>query len=358
MNKDFEHLFTPFTISGCDVKNRCISRNKLGMADYSTLGILSEETVDTYVDIAHKGVGMIVAGSQSYEVMRAKRKAGFFTNETKAPFNYFTKIRKMLDWMHRSGARVFAEINTGFNSALPSLGLVRRDSKPRFNKQAKQNARGSALSEQTEKVIEDFVQSANVAKIVGYDGVQINLSRIDPNVKFILDSTISESDDYSGYERQLALATDIVKGIKSTCGDHFPVNFNIAFDSTSLQFPTSFERNVWGAHNFIEGMKELEIAGYDAFDVDADYWTERAIPLPENNKDTYRNLAQKAKISRSVPLILESYQTNSGLVGQFFKEGVIDAIGLDAKVSKELTNTELNGARHFDLVAPADHWLP
>ncbi|WP_297092606.1 hypothetical protein [uncultured Draconibacterium sp.] len=151
-----------------------------------------------------------------------------------------------------------------------------------------------------------------------------------------MDSSFNKITNLQGEIRErIAFANKVVEAIKIVCGDDFPVMLNIRIDDkfiAATQSARSREK-AWSDYNGIErvleGVSELELAGFDAFNVDL---TASSMKFESSNDYLLKRnlvLINKIKQQVSVPVILEAFKEQKELAKKVLHKGFVDAIGVE-----------------------------
>ena len=336
MKQDQQKLFSPFKINGCEVKNRCVSKVELDEGVTTFKGMFTTHTMEYYERRAEEGVGMIVTGKQSSEMYTSPQDISDNPSGAETA-EYIHRLKKMVNRVHHFGTKVFADINTRFESALPGFLLVRRpkDTKMKpVNKVVELNR----FAEE-EKTIDEYVKLATVARIVGFDGIQVDITPVGSklcNHNFIVESELASKRDIKReMHERIAFAEKVVESIKIVCGDDFPVMLNIKIDDEFIAFTQTtsgiqnYSTEGVGLEFVLQSMSELETAGFDAFNVDI---TASSYQLDDrNNYLLKRNLVLINKIKQrvNIPVILEAFKEQKSLAKSVLSKGFVDAIGVE-----------------------------
>ncbi len=320
---------------------------------------------DYYIQKASEGVGLIVAKNEKTTNYTKSSYASRSSYGNQASV-MVTKLRKMVERVHHFGTKVFAEINSDHNCTLPSFLLVRRVSNTTKTKEINGNKVVMNSFNQEEKEIEEYVKLATVAKIAGFDGVQVDISAsqsLSNRYKYVMDYTTSAADELVRFvSERFAFAGRIVESIKIVCGDDFPVmlNFKINDDFIALTKKQFSGKSTWqwnsGIDLILNGVSKLELAGFDAFNFDI---TTSTYKFDESNSYLLKRnliLVNKMKAKVSVPVILETFREQKELAKHVLHKGFVDAIGVEEthNVRKEDSNSSGDEGRDDYL---SNYWI-
>ncbi|WP_297092605.1 hypothetical protein [uncultured Draconibacterium sp.] len=176
MKNNEQKLISPFAINGCEVKNRCVSKVRLDEGVTTFSGMFTTHTMEYYERRAEEGVGMIVTGNQSSEMYAPRQDLTDYPSGAEMT-EYIQRLKKMVERVHRFGTKVFAGVNTSFSSALPGFLLVRRIDESKNKVREDKVVTLNSYAEE-DQAIDEYVRLATVARIVGFDGIQVDLTPV------------------------------------------------------------------------------------------------------------------------------------------------------------------------------------
>ncbi len=319
MNPKYQKIFEPITIGKITLKNRT-SMAPMGLVGYSNnYGGFNEEAQDYFIERAKGGVGLIITG---ISVANYDEVPNFSTPcATYNPTMFNMTTQPMVEKIHAYDSKIFYQITGGLGrSAIPEF--IKKAWAPsknanRFDPRIEHEA---MTVEDIQQLIASFVKSAVVAKMTGFDGVEVHAVHegylLD---QFSLNIFNKRDDEYGGDLRgRLKIATDIVKGIKQTCGQDFPVSLRYSIKSFMKGLRQGalpgeeFEEAGRDYNEGIEAAKILVEAGYDILNVDAGtydswYWNH---PLMYFEEGMYREFGRMIKNAVDVPVILAGRMDN------------------------------------------------
>lgn len=313
MNKKYEKIFEPITIGNLTIKNRT-SMAPMGLVGYSDPhGGFNEDVQNYYIERARGGVGLIITGVSfaNYEEVPEL----CTPCATHNPLMFKMSTQQMNEKIHAYDAKIFYQVSGGLGrSAVPAFAKTAwapSENTNRFDPSLKHRA---MTKEEIERLIADFVASAVIAKMSGFDGVEVHAVHegylLD---QFSLSIFNRRTDEYGGDLRgRLKIATDIVKGIKAKCGEDFPVSLRYSVKSFMKDVRQGalpgeeFEEVGKDYEEGIEAAKILVEAGYDILNVDVGtydswYWNHPPMYFEEG---MYREYGRMVKEAVDVPVIL------------------------------------------------------
>ena len=205
------------------------------------------------------GVGLIVPG------VTGVKSAHGYLYEKEAEF--LGPIREIIDEIHACGAKYFFQLGAGFGRAqLIGLGGDMDEETRRLLMVAPSDGipnvwmpelRHRGLTrEEIHDLVDAFGKSALLCKRAGIDGVEIHAIHegylLD---QFTISSTNQRTDEYGGsLENRFRFVTEIIREIKKTCGEDFPVMIRYSVASKMR----GFNQGALPGENYREFGRSLE----------------------------------------------------------------------------------------------------
>ena len=312
MDQKLNPLFTPWKIGSCEIKNRIVLTS---MGGTNLLGWMENNHFDEMgakfiLEVAKNNVGLVLPGCQPvYNPMFGQ---------------WLHKKKKMYDdlkeWMpefHKTGAKLFVQLTAGFGRSFTvskmmeklytnpvlravsepvmDLDKITASASPSPNRWSDKIPSREMTKAEIQEFIDAFAQTAKLLKDAGVDGVEIHAVHegylLD---QFTLKYVNKRTDEYGGsFENRYRFPVEIVKAIKKTCGDDFPVSLRYSVVSKTK----GFRKGALPGEEYVEvgrdmeeserAAKYLQDAGYDMLNCDngtydAWYWAHPPIYMPEN----------------------------------------------------------------------------
>ena len=191
--------------------------------------------------------------------------------------------------------------------------------------------------EQIHEIIEAFAKTAKLCKEAGVDGVEVHAV----HEGYLLDQFSIEffnkrTDEYGGsFENRYRFAAEVVKAIKESCGEDYPVSLRYSVESKMKGFcegamPGEEYTEVGRAMPESEkAAKYLQDAGYDMLNADNGtydswYWAHPPMYMPENC-----NLEDVSHIKKFVDIpVVCAGRMDADVAAEAIAEGKIDAMGV------------------------------
>lgn len=338
--KKYKSLFSSIKICKLKIKNR-FSMAPMGPFGFANEnGTFNQRGVDYYVERAKGGTGLIITGlcSVENEIEEIIRPSIPCPNMNPAAFVISTK--EMTERVHAYGSKIFLQLTAGFGRAgLPHI--IKKAVAPSAidNRWEPKLEHRELTVEEIHTYVKKFAQAAAIAKMSGFDGVEIHAV----HEGYLLDQfTISlynkRTDEYGGdLIGRLKFPIDIVKAIKSSCGEDFPVSLRYSLKS----YIKGIRQGALPGEDFkelgrdteegLEAAKMLVEAGYDALNVDAgtyDSWYWNHPPMYFGEGGMYLPFGKILKEAVNVPIIVAGRMENPDMATKAIEEGFCDIIGL------------------------------
>lgn len=353
MDQRLNPLFTPWKIGNCEIKNRIVltSMGGTNLLGWMEVNHFDEDGARFIMEVARNNCGLVLPGCQPvYNPM-----FGQWLYKNKKMY------RKLAEWMpefHKTGAKLFVQLTAGFgrsftissmmemlytNKALRVLSKPFMDldkitaaPSPSPNRWSDKVPSREMTVEEIREFITAFGKTAKLLKDAGVDGVEIHAVHegylLD---QFTLKYVNQRTDEYGGsFENRYRFAVEIVKEIKSVCGEDFPVSLRYSVESKTKGFRAGAlpgEDYVEAGRDMAESeraAKYLQDAGYDMLNCDngtydAWYWAHPPIYMPENC-----NLEDVAHIRKFVDIpVVCAGRMDPYVAAEAIGEGKIDGAG-------------------------------
>ncbi|MEE0946572.1 MAG: FAD-dependent oxidoreductase [Acutalibacteraceae bacterium] len=356
METKYEALFTPWKIGNVEIKNRIVlcpmgGTSLFGWMEH-TGNHFDKEAAKFFIEKANNNVGLIIPGI-------APIRSTFMNQWLYQNKKMFKELKEFMDEIHKTGAKLFVQITAGMGRSwaiptplvmLHNMPVVRDLIKPIINIQAQSMSPSELPSrwsdkvkcraitvKEIEEIVEAFAKTAKLCKEAGVDGVEVHAVHegylLD---QFTLEYTNKRTDKYGGsFENRYRFATDIVKAIKASCGEDFPVSLRYSVESKVKDFCvgavpgeeyTEIGRNMEESE---KAAKYLQDAGYDMLNCDNGtydswYWAHPPMYMPQNC-----NLDDVAHIKKFVDIpVVCAGRMEADVGAKAIAEGKIDGLGV------------------------------
>ena len=315
----YQKLFEKGCIGGVEIRNR-VAMTAMGNGLATWDGEASPELIRFYEDRAKGGCGLIFT-----EFTRVDENSGACNPNQLciATRKHVRSVQRMTECVHRHGGKIFVQLHHGGREAPPALN----DGKQPMGPSAILNkVNGLVSTEMTKEDIDDivgkFVAAAANCKKAGIDGVELHGAHGYLLGSFISPYTNKRTDDYGGsVENCCRIVTDIIHGIRQTCGN-YPICVRINGDD--------FVEGGITLDYAVQVAQVLEAAGADAINVScAVYETVPNMIEPNYYEEGWRkNLAKTVKAHVHVPVIAVNTIKFPATAEKLLEEGVSDFVGV------------------------------
>ena len=356
MNQKYEALFTPWKIGNVEIKNRIVlcpmgGTSLFGWMEH-TGNHFDKEAAKFFIEKANNNVGLIIPGI-------APIRSTFMGQWLYQNKKMFVELKDFMNEIHKTGAKLFIQITAGMGRSwavptplvmLHNMPVVRDIIKPIINipyQSASPSELPSRWSDkmtcreitvkEIEEIVDAFAKTAKLCQDAGVDGIEVHAVHegylLD---QFTLKYTNRRTDKYGGsFENRYRFATDIVKAIKATCGNDFPVSLRYSVESKVKDFCvgavpgeeyTEIGRDMQESE---KAAKYLQDAGYDMLNCDNGtydswYWAHPPMYMPQNC-----NLKDVAHIKKFVDIpVVCAGRMEPDVGAKAVTDGLIDGVGV------------------------------
>lgn len=308
----YKHIFEPLDLGFTTLKNRVLMGSMHTGLEEQKNGL--EKIAAYYAERAKGGVGLIVSGGIAPNVQ------GWT-----APFSARMSTKKhakhhkvITEAVHREGGKICMQIlhsgRYGYHPFAVAPSAIKSPITP--FKPFKLKSSG------IKRTIRDFVNSAKMAKLAGYDGVEIMGSEGYLINQFIAEKTNRRTDDYGGdYKNRMRLPIEIVKQTRHSVGKEFIIIYRLSMLDLVEKGSSWQEVVALG--------KEIEKAGATIINTGIG-WHEARIPTIATSvpRAAFSWVTKKMKEEISIPLITSNRINMPETAEKVLAEGHADMISM------------------------------
>jgi 2-enoate reductase len=323
-------------------------KNRFSLAAMTIMGITDEygcynqRAVNYYGGIARGGMGLIVTGGIKVDNTIEQFPLPSFATCDVAHERWLVGSRNVTERVHAFDTKIFAQLTAGFGRGVPPSFFLNQaisaSENPNLHDPSFQH-RGLSTAEIRE-IVHKFGVAAQLAQRAGYDGVEVHAI----HEGFLLDQFAvahwnRRNDQYGGsLENRLRFAIEALQEIKKTCGQDYPVTmrFSVATrmrghaqgilpqQDPALEIGRTLEEG-------LEVGKMLEVAGYDALNIDAGntdahYWNH---PPNYFEPGMYRPFGKALKeVVKKIPVLMAGRMDNPDIAAKAIEDSETDGIAL------------------------------
>ena len=334
MQDNYEALNSPFTIGKVKVKNRFVMAPTTTGAYLAPDGSFSKEGIEYFVRRAQGGMGLVQTGAlmTDYKIDEPGALGPSFMATPASRHAFAVSSAALLARLEAYGAKMFIQISAGLGRN--SVGSYGPSANPYFGTTDKMNP--VLTTEDVREKIKMMVYAARVVQQAGYPGVELHAI----HWGYLLDQMASSltnrrTDEYGGDLRgRMRMCTQIVQGIKESCGDDFAVSVRLGLKAYAKVFNQGSIDGEGEAYRTLEEgvqiCRILEEAGVDALDVDTGTYDSfyYACPPTYVRRGYMEELARAAKEAVGIPVICGSRMGDVDADERCIEEGAFDAIAI------------------------------
>ena len=353
MDERLEALFTPWSIGGCEVKNRIVMTSMGGTNIFGWMekNHFDQAGAEFLLERARHDAGLILPGCQPvYNPMR-----GEWLDQNQ---QMYADLKPFMQEVHATGCKMFVQLTAGFGRSFTVSDLMEKawanpvgravmrpfmdldkicaTASPSPNRWSDRVPSREMTIPEIDRFVEAFARSAKMLRDAGVDGVEVHAVHegylLD---QFTLPYVNHRQDIYGGsFENRYRFPVRIVQAIHGACGDDFPVSLRYSVVSRTK----GFREGALPGEDYTEVGRTMEEseraaryltdAGYAMLNCDdgtyyAWYWAHPPIYMPENC-----NLADVEHIKEFVDVPVVCAGRMDPYVGaQAVAEGKLDAVG-------------------------------
>ncbi len=312
MKHKYPHLFEPLDLGFTQLKNRFLMGSMHTGLEELKGGY--EKMATYYGERAKGGVGLIVTGGI------APNMAGWVSPFSSKMTNKRTakKHKIVTDEVHKYGAKICMQIlhtgRYGYHPFIVAPSAIKAPISP---------FKPWALSKMgIRKTIKDFGRAAELAKLAGYDGVEIMGSEGYLINQFIAKKTNKRTDEWGGeYKNRIKFPLEIVKEIRKRVGEEFILIFRLSM------LDLVPEGSTW--EEVVLLAKELEKAGVNIINTGIG-WHEARIPTIATMvpRAAFTWVTQKMKGEVNIPLVTTNRINMPEVAEQILADGRADMVSM------------------------------
>ena len=302
MKKEYEALFTPWKIGNCEIKNRIVQCSMGGTSIFGWMepNHFDKEAANFLLERAKGGAGLILPGI-------APIRDTFFGKWLYQGKGKFEELKEFMEEFHKTGCKLFIQLTAGFGRSMAVNDLMEKvycnkvlrkigkpiidvdylcaSASPNPNRWTDKVPSRALTVDEIHEMVEAFARISKMCKDAGVDGIEVHAVHegylLD---QFTMKYTNQRTDEYGGsFENRYRFPVEIVKAIKESCGDDFPVSLRYSVVSKTK----GFRQGALPGEEYIEvgrdmaesemAAKYLQDAGYDMLNCDngtydAWYW--------------------------------------------------------------------------------------
>ncbi|MEV7544322.1 NADPH-dependent 2,4-dienoyl-CoA reductase [Streptomyces sp. NPDC089915] len=308
----YPHLLSPLDLGFTTLPNRVIMGSMHTGLEEHQGGF--ERLAAFYAERAKGGAGLIVTG-------------GIAPNDAGRPFEGGSRLtteeeaaehRVITDAVHAEGGKIAMQIlhfgRYAYHKDLVAPSAIQAPISPFVPNEL--------TAEEVEQTVEDFVRAARLAKLAGYDGVEIMGSEGYLINEFIAAATNRRTDAWGGaYENRVRFPLEIVRRTRAAVGEDFILIYRLSMLDLVPGGSTLDE--------VVHLAKEIEAAGATIINTGIG-WHEARIPTIATSvpRGAYTWVTQRLMGAVSVPLVTSNRINTPEKAEEILADGRADLVSL------------------------------
>ncbi|MFF2233810.1 oxidoreductase [Streptomyces anulatus] len=308
----YPNLLSPLDLGFTTLPNRVLMGSMHIGLEEAERGF--ERMAAFYAERARGGVGLMVTGG----IAPSERACSFPGGAKMTTAAEAEQHREITSAVHAAGGRIAMQIlHFGRYAHHPDLVA------PSALKAPISGFTPNALTDdQVEETIEEFVRAAGLARLAGYDGVEIMGSEGYLINEFIVSATNHRTDRWGGsYENRMRLPVEIVRRVRERVGDDFILIYRLSMLDL-VPGGSTLEEVVTLA-------KEIEAAGATIINTGIG-WHEARIPTIATSvpRGAFSWVTEKVRGAVSVPLVTSNRINTPEVAEEILASGRADMVSM------------------------------
>ncbi|MBU1170189.1 MAG: FAD-dependent oxidoreductase [Proteobacteria bacterium] len=312
----FNHLFSPITINGLQIKNR-IAYPSLGLL-YAYDRKLNDRYYHFFKEIAAGGAGIVTVGPVGIDYLGSGIVTLALTDDQDIP-----SFKKLTDIIRNEGASPWIQL---FHAGAYSYPITIGNQQPMapsalFSKYSKSMPREMTI-EDIKTTQMAYADAAERAKAAGFDGVEILASAGYLITQFLSPVKNQRKDEYGGsLGNRLRFPRELLQQVRTRVGKDYPMTVRMAGNDFVPGSNTDEETPLIA--------QAYETAGVDMINVTGGWHESRVPQLPmELPRGCYAYLALNIKKAVSVPVMASNRIASPRDAEDILRNGFADMVNL------------------------------
>lgn len=316
----FSHIFKEGKIGELLLKNRVVMPG-MGVKLASPDGEVTEQLIRYYEERAKGGTGLIITEFTSIDYELGKAIVNQLRIDDDALIPGFQRLANAI---HKHDAKLFVQLHHAGREAHSALLNGKQIVAPSPVTCAAIGEEPRELTTaEVKTIIQKFIQGAIRCQKAMIDGVELHGAHGYLIAQFLNPHTNLRKDEYGGsFENRMRFITEIVHGIKQSCGEHFPIMVRLSvdeFDSEGLTVEESQEIS-----------RYLEKIGVDAIHASAGNYNsmDKVIESPLFEQGWRVYLAEAIKKVVQIPVVTVGNIREPKYVDSIIEDGKADFVAM------------------------------
>ena len=308
----YKHIFEPLDLGFTTLKNRILMGSMHTGLEEEKDGI--EKIAAYYKERAKGGVGLIVTGGISPNIQGW---TGPFAARMSSK-KHAKKHQKITEAVHNAGGKICMQILHAGRYGYHPFNVAPSKIKAPINRFTPFKLKESGIK----RTIKDFVNTAKLSKLAGYDGIEIMGSEGYLINQFIAKRTNKRNDKWGGnYENRMRLPIELVKQTRAAVGKNFIIIYRLSMLDL-VEGGSSWQE-------IVQLGKAIEKAGATIINTGIG-WHEARIPTIATSvpRAAFSWVTQKMKSEIKIPLITSNRINMPETAENILAEGHADMISM------------------------------
>ncbi|WP_430409076.1 FAD-dependent oxidoreductase [Kordia sp.] len=308
----YKHIFEPLDLGFTTLKNRVLMGSMHTGLEEEKNGF--ERLAAFYAERAKGGVGLIVTGGMAPSVR------GWLVpfSSRMSGKKHAKKHKVITEAVHKNGGKICMQILHAGRYGHHPLNVA-----PSAIKSPITPFKPKKLSDYgVKKTIKNFANAASLAKLAGYDGVEIMGSEGYLINQFIVEHTNQRTDEWGGnYANRMKFAVQTVKAVREAVGDEFIIIYRLSMLDL-VEKGSSWEE-------VVQLGKAIEKAGATIINTGIG-WHEARIPTIATSvpRAAFAWITERMKKEVNVPLITSNRINMPSVAEKILAAGQADMISM------------------------------
>lgn len=316
----FPRIFEEGYIGNMRLRNRLVMP-PMGTNLASEIGAVTPSMIHYYRERAKGGTGLIITEITCVDTPQGN---GISNELSLSDNSYIAGHNELVEAVKEHGAKIVTQLHHAGRQTSPEYTMGLEPVAPSAIPDPHINVLPRELTiMEIEDIIEKFIRAAIRAQNAGYDGVEVHGAHGYLLSQFMSPLSNRRTDHYGGdLEGRMRFPLEIVRGIKSETGGHFPVLFRLSADE--------FVEGGIHLDEAKEMSRMLQDAGADALHVSSGtYASMHTILEPMSYSEGWRSyLAENIKKVVQIPVITVGVIRTPQTAENLLAEGKADFIAI------------------------------
>lgn len=308
----YKHIFEPLDLGFTTIKNRVLMGSMHTGLEEEKNGF--DRLAAFYAERAKGGVGLIVTGGMAPSVR------GWLVpfSSRMSTKKHAKKHQVITEAVHENGGKICMQIlhagRYGYHPLNVAPSAIKSPITPFKPKKLSNNG--------VKRTIKNFAKSASLAKVAGYDGVEIMGSEGYLINQFIVERTNQRTDEWGGnYANRMKFAVEIIKAVREAVGEEFIIIYRLSMLDL-VEKGSSWEE-------IVQLGKAIEKAGANIINTGIG-WHEARIPTIATSvpRAAFTWITERMKQEVSIPLITSNRINMPSVAEKVLAEGHADMISM------------------------------